>query len=104
YSRRRGFEGGQMPLHRRMPKRGFANPFSKDLSIVNVETLNAFEGGTVIGPEELALEGLVHARRKGIKILGDGDLKVALTVKAHAFSKSAQEKITAAGGTTEILS
>ncbi|HEY4741038.1 MAG TPA: 50S ribosomal protein L15 [Candidatus Acidoferrales bacterium] len=104
YSRRRGFEGGQMPLHRRMPKRGFANPFSKDLSIVNVETLNAFEAGAVIGPEELALEGLVHARRKGIKILGDGDLKVALTVKAHAFSKSAQEKITAAGGTTEILS
>jgi large subunit ribosomal protein L15 len=104
YSRRRGFEGGQMPLHRRMPKRGFANPFSRDLSIVNVETLNAFEAGAVIGPEELALEGLVHARRKGIKILGDGDLKVALTVKAHAFSKSAQEKITAAGGTTEILS
>jgi large subunit ribosomal protein L15 len=104
YSRRRGFEGGQMPLHRRMPKRGFANPFSRDLSIVNVETLNAFEAGAVIGPEELALEGLIHARRKGIKILGDGDLKVALTVKAHAFSKSAQEKITAAGGTTEILS
>jgi large subunit ribosomal protein L15 len=104
YSRRRGFEGGQMPLHRRMPKRGFANPFSRDLSIVNVETLNAFGAGAVIGPEELALEGLVHARRKGIKILGDGDLKVALTVKAHAFSKSAQEKITAAGGTTEILS
>lgn len=104
YSRRRGFEGGQMPLHRRMPKRGFANPFSRDLSIVNVETLNAFEAGAVIGPEELALEGLVHARRKGIKILGDGDLKVALTVKAHAFSKSAQEKIAAAGGTTEILS
>jgi len=104
YSRLRGFEGGQMPLHRRMPKRGFANPFSRDLSIVNVETLNAFEAGAVIGPEELALEGLIHARRKGIKILGDGDLKVALTVKAHAFSKSAQEKITAAGGTTEILS
>ena len=104
YSRRRGFEGGQMPLHRRMPKRGFANPFSRDLSIVNVETLNAFEAGAVIGPEELALECLIHARRKGIKILGDGDLKVALTVKAHAFSKSAQEKITAAGGTTEILS
>jgi len=104
YSRRRGFEGGQMPLHRRMPKRGFSNPFSRDLSIVNVETLNAFEAGAVIGPDELALQGLVHARRKGIKILGDGDLKVALTVKAHAFSKSAQEKITAAGGTTEILS
>jgi large subunit ribosomal protein L15 len=104
YSRRRGFEGGQMPLHRRMPKRGFSNPFSRDLSIVNVETLNAFEAGAVIGPDELMLEGLVHARRKSIKILGDDDLKVALTVKAHAFSKSAQEKITAAGGTTEILS
>ena len=103
YSRRRGFEGGQMPLHRRMPKRGFANPFSRDLSIVNVETLNAFEAGAVIGPEELALEGLIHARRKGIKILGDGDLKVALTVKAHAFSKSAEQKITAAGGKVEVI-
>ncbi len=104
YSRRRGFEGGQMPLHRRMPKRGFANPFSREISIVNVATLNAFAAGAVVGPEELALHGMIRARRDGIKVLGDGDLKVALTVKAHAFSKSAQEKITAAGGTTEILS
>src|SRR5271170_8392443 len=84
YSRRRGFEGGQMPLHRRMPKRGFSNPFSRELAVVNVETLNAFAAGTVVGPEELARDGMVHARRGGIKILGDGDLKVALTVKAHA--------------------
>jgi len=104
YSRRPGFEGGQMPLHRRLPKRGFRNPFSREWAVVNVETLNAFAAGSVIGPVELANEGLVHARRDGVKILGDGDLKVALTVKAHAFSKSAQEKIAAAGGKTEILS
>jgi large subunit ribosomal protein L15 len=104
YSRRRGFEGGQMPLHRRMPKRGFANPFSRELSIINVETLNAFDAGAVVGPEDLVKHGMIHARRDGVKILGSGELKVALTVQAHAFSKSAQEKITAAGGKAEILS
>jgi large subunit ribosomal protein L15 len=104
YSRRRGFEGGQMPLHRRMPKRGFSNPFSREFAVVNIESLNAFGSGTTVGPEELVKHGLVRAQRDGVKILGDGDLKVALTVKAHAFSKSAQEKIAAAGGKAEILS
>jgi len=103
YSQRRGFEGGQMPLHRRMPKRGFANPFSREFAVVNVETLNAFGAGAEVGPDDFVKHGLVHARRDGIKILGDGELKVALTVKAHAFSKSAQEKIAAAGGKAEIL-
>ncbi|HXW17217.1 MAG TPA: 50S ribosomal protein L15 [Candidatus Acidoferrales bacterium] len=104
YSRRRGFEGGQMPLHRRMPKRGFSNPFPRELSVVNVETLNAFAAGTTVGPEELVKHGMIYARRDGVKVLGDGELKVALTVKAHAFSKSAQEKIAAAGGKAEVLS
>lgn len=92
-----------MPLHRRMPKRGFRNPFSREFAVVNVETLNAFAAGATVAPEDLVLHGIIHARRE-VKILGSGDLKVALTVKAHAFSKSAQEKINGAGGTVEILS
>jgi large subunit ribosomal protein L15 len=103
YSRRRGFEGGQMPLHRRIPKRGFANPFSKEFAVVNVEALGVFNAGETIGPPELIQRGLIHARRDGVKILGDGELKVALTVRAHAFSKSAQEKIQSAGGKAEVL-
>ena len=103
YSRRAGFEGGQMPLHRRIPKRGFRNPFGRDLAVVNVETLNAFPAGETVTPETLVALGLVRDPRDGVKILGDGDLKVALAVRAHAFSKSAQEKITRAGGSFEIL-
>jgi len=103
YQRRRGFEGGQMPLHRRMPKRGFSSPFPREFAVVNVETLNAFAAGETIGPPELVQRGMIHARRDGVKILGNGELKVALTVKAHAFSKSAQEKINGAGGKAEIL-
>jgi large subunit ribosomal protein L15 len=103
YSRRPGFEGGQMPLHRRIPKRGFANPFTREFAVVNVESLNAFPAGETIGPPELIKSGLIHARRDGVKILGDGELKVALTVRAHAFSKSAQEKIAGAGGKAEVL-
>jgi large subunit ribosomal protein L15 len=103
YSRRRGFEGGQMPLHRRIPKRGFANPFSKEFAVVNVESLGVFNAGETIGPPEMIQRGLIHARRDGVKILGDGELKVALTVRAHAFSKSAQEKIAAAGGMAVVL-
>jgi large subunit ribosomal protein L15 len=103
YSRRPGFEGGQMPLHRRLPKRGFSSPFPKTYAVVNVETLNAFPAGETVTPELLSGAGIVRARHDGVKILGDGELKVALTVRAHAFSKSAQEKITAAGGKTEIL-
>ena len=103
YSRRPGFEGGQMPLHRRIPKRGFHAPFSKTFAVVNVSTLNAFPSGETVTPELLVGTGVVHAVRDGVKILGDGDLKVALTVRAHAFSKSAQDKIAKAGGKAEIL-
>jgi large subunit ribosomal protein L15 len=103
YSRRPGFEGGQMPLHRRIPKRGFNNPFGRDFAIVNVESLNAFPDGETVTPEILIAAGLVRKLYGSIKILGDGDLKVKLAVRAHAFSKSAQEKITRVGGTVEIL-
>ncbi len=104
YSRRPGFEGGQMPLHRRIPKRGFHNPFAREFAVVNVESLNAFAAGETVTPESLATRGLVHRERADVKILGEGDLKVGLTVRAHAFSKSAQEKIARAGGKVEILS
>lgn len=103
YARREGFEGGQMPLHRRMPKRGFHNPFSKTFAVVNVESLNAFAAGEAVNLESLRAHGLVRAERDGVKILGDGELKVALTVQAHKFSKSAQEKIERAGGKVEVL-
>ena len=104
YSRRPGFEGGQMPLHRRLPKRGFSAPFPKTFAVVNVENLNAFAAGDTVTPESLTERGLVRAQRSGIKVLGNGELKVALTVRAHAFSKSAEEKIASAGGKTEVLS
>ena len=104
YSRRPGFEGGQMPLHRRLPKRGFSNPFPKEWAVVNVGSLNGFSAGDTVTPESLTERGIVRAMRNGVKILGDGELKVALTVHAHAFSKSAQEKIAAAGGKVEVLS
>jgi large subunit ribosomal protein L15 len=103
YSRRAGFEGGQMPLHRRLPKRGFSSPFPKTFAVVNVESLNAFPSGETVTPESLAGRGLIRATRDGIKILGDGELKVALTVRAHAFSKSAEEKIARAGGKVEVI-
>jgi large subunit ribosomal protein L15 len=103
YSRRAGFEGGQMPLHRRLPKRGFSSPNPTEFAVVNVETLNAFSAGETVTPESLAGKGIVRAKRDGIKVLGDGELKVALTVRAHAFSKSAEEKIARAGGKAEIL-
>jgi large subunit ribosomal protein L15 len=103
YSRRPGFEGGQMPLHRRLPKRGFSSPFPKEFAVVNVESLNVFSSGDTVTPEALTGRGIVRAVRDRIKILGDGELKVALTVHAHAFSKSAQEKIDGAGGKAETL-
>jgi large subunit ribosomal protein L15 len=103
YSRRAGFEGGQMPLHRRLPKRGFTSPFPKTFAVVNVESLNAFPAGETVTPESLAGRGLIRATRDAIKILGDGELKVALTVRAHAFSKSAEEKIARAGGKVEVI-
>jgi large subunit ribosomal protein L15 len=101
YSRRRGFEGGQMPLHRRMPKRGFTNIFRKEYSIVNLEALAAL-GETTINPDVLRKAGVIKTKHP-VKILGDGELKAALTVQAHKFSKSAQEKITKAGGKFEVL-
>jgi large subunit ribosomal protein L15 len=97
----RGFEGGQMPLHRRMPKRGFTNIFRKEYSIVSVERL-AELGETTITPEVLRKAGVVKTKHP-VKILGDGELTVALTVSAHKFSKTAQEKITQAGGKVEVL-
>jgi large subunit ribosomal protein L15 len=103
YSRRPGFEGGQMPLHRRLPKRGFSQPFSKAFAVVNVDSLNAFAAGDTVTPELLVDHGIVRAMRDGIKVLGNGELKVAVTVRAHAFSKSAEEKITKAGGKVEVL-
>jgi large subunit ribosomal protein L15 len=103
YSRRPGFEGGQMPLHRRLPKRGFSAPDSTTYAVINVESLNVFEAGETISPEILYALGVLRVKREGLKILGSGELKVALTVQAHAFSKSAEEKITAAGGKVEVL-
>jgi len=97
----RGFEGGQMPLHRRMPKRGFTNIFRKEYSIVNLESL-ANLGETTITPDVLRQAGVIKTKRP-VKILGDGELTTALTVHAHKFSKSAQEKITKAGGKFEVL-
>ena len=103
YSRRWGFEGGQMPLHRRIPKRGFHNPFGTSYAIVNVESLNVFAAGAMVTPEGLLDRGIVRQTGWDVKVLGTGELKVALTVQAHAFSKSAEQKIVAAGGKVEIL-
>jgi large subunit ribosomal protein L15 len=103
YSRRPGFEGGQMPLHRRLPKRGFKAPNSKTYAVINVESLNVFSAGDTISPDLLYGLGVLRVKRESLKILGDGELKVALTVQAHAFSKSAEEKIAAAGGKVEVL-
>jgi len=102
YSRRRGFEGGQMPLHRRIPKRGFRSPFGKTFAVVNLEELNAFPAGETVTPELLRVHGFVRTK-EDIKVLGDGDLKNKIAVHAHAFSASAKEKITKAGGTFEVV-
>jgi len=98
----RGFEGGQMPLHRRMPKRGFTNIFRKEYNIVSLERLVEL-GETTITPEVLRKAGVIKTKHP-VKILGDGELKAAITVHAHKFSKSAQEKITKAGGKFEVIS
>jgi large subunit ribosomal protein L15 len=97
----RGFEGGQMPLHRRMPKRGFTNIFRKEFNIVSLERLVEL-GETTITPDVLRNAGVIKTKYP-VKILGDGELTIALTVHAHKFSKSAQEKITKAGGKFEVL-
>jgi large subunit ribosomal protein L15 len=98
----RGFEGGQMPLHRRMPKRGFTNIFRKEFNIVSLERLVEL-GESTITPEVLRKAGVIKTKHP-VKILGDGELKAAITVHAHKFSKSAQDKITKAGGKFEVLS
>ena len=103
YSRRRGFEGGQMPLHRRIPKRGFRNPFGVQFSVVNLEELNAFPAGETVTPELLRAHGFIRKATGPIKVLGDGELKTKLAIHAHAFSASAKEKITKAGGTFEVV-
>jgi large subunit ribosomal protein L15 len=104
YSRKVGFEGGQMPLHRRVPKRGFTNaPFRKEFAEVNLGRLEVFEDGTIVTPEVLVKRGIVKRVRDGVKILGKGDLTKALTVHAHRFSARAKERIAGAGGKAEVL-
>lgn len=100
---RLGFEGGQQPLFRRLPKRGFTNINRKDYAIVNVETLNRFEDGTTVTPALLIESGVVKNEMSGVKILGEGNLEKKLTVQAAKFSKSAEEAITAAGGSIEVI-
>ncbi len=103
YGHMRGFEGGQMPLHRRLPKRGFSNaPFKKDLAIINVGQLEKLEGDTFT-PESLVQAGVVKKLGDGLKVLGQGELKRRIAVTAHQFSQSALEKIQAAGGTATVL-
>jgi len=101
---KRGFEGGQMPLHRRIPKRGFFNQFRTEYAVVNLDALaEVFESGTVITPDLLRERGLVHGKRQPIKVLARGDVSKKLTVHAHKFSGKAAEKIAAAGGTAEMI-
>jgi large subunit ribosomal protein L15 len=103
YHKKRGFEGGQMPLHRRLPKRGFFNPFRVEYAVVNLDDLAArFAAGAVVTPEVLRAERLVTTKQP-IKVLARGEIAVALTVKAHKFSGKAAEKIAAAGGSVETL-
>ena len=102
YQHQRGFEGGQMPLHRRVPKRGFTNIFRVEYDIVNLSDLNRFEAGQEVTPEALASLRLARKSRK-VKILGDGEIGKPLTVSAHKFSASAQAKIEAAGGRCEVI-
>jgi large subunit ribosomal protein L15 len=100
---RPGFEGGQMPLQRRLPKRGFTNIFRKEIIAINVDALNRFENGAIVTPETLKEAGVIKKIADGVKILGNGELEKSLTVKANAFSKSAADKIAAAGGTVEVI-
>lgn len=100
---RPGFEGGQMPLFQRLPKRGFTNVHRKEFAIVNLDALNRFEEGAEITPELLLEEGIVSKQKSGIKVLGKGNVDKKFTVKAHKFSASAKEAIEAAGGQTEVV-
>ena len=100
---RPGFEGGQMPLYRRIPKRGFTNRFAKEYAEVNIADLNRFEDGTVVDFDLMLQSGLVKQVKDGVKVLGNGELEKKLTVKAEKFSKSAAEKIEKAGGKAEVI-
>jgi large subunit ribosomal protein L15 len=100
---RPGFEGGQMPIHRRLPKRGFTNIFKKDIAVINVRDLVRFDAGSVVDEAALVGAGLVNGRHDGIKLLGQGEITSALTVKINAVSRSAKEKIEAVGGTIEVV-
>ena len=99
---RPGFEGGQMPLHRRLPKRGFTNIFKKKIVVINIRDLSRFESGSTVDEAALVRIGLVKGRRDGIKLLGKGDITFPLTVKVNDVSKNAREKILAAGGNIEV--
>lgn len=100
---RLGFEGGQMPLYRRLPKRGFTNHFAKEYAEINVCDLNKFENGAVVDMEALLAAGMVKQVKDGVKVLGNGEIEKSLTVKAEKFSKSAVAKIEAAGGKVEVI-
>lgn len=102
YSLMRGFEGGQMPLHRRLPKRGFTNPFREEYAVVNLSRLNELDGDTFT-PDSLVASGVVKKLGRGIKILANGELKRKIKITAHAISETAAEKIKAAGGTVELI-
>ena len=104
YSRKRGFEGGQMPLKRRVPKRGFTNIFRTEYRTVNVDRLNEIPAGSEVTPESLQKMGLLRKGERPVKILGNGTLTIALTVRAHKYTGSAAQKIQAAGGTAEVIS
>ena len=99
---RRGFEGGQMPLYRRLPKRGFKNVLAKEYAEVNVEQLNRFDANAVVDPAALVEAGILKNVLDGVRVLGNGELSKALTVRAQGFTKSAQQKIEAAGGKVEV--
>ncbi len=99
---RPGFEGGQMPLHRRLPKRGFTNIFKKKIVVINIRDLERFESGSIVDEAALIRAGLVKGRRDGIKLLGQGEINVPLTIKVNGVSKNAREKIIAAGGNIEV--
>ena len=102
YSKMRGFEGGQMPLHRRLPKRGFTNIFKKKFALVNLSTLEKMEG-TSFDPTSLISAGVIHKVHDGLKVLANGELTRAINVSGHLFSKAAEEKIKAAGGTVTVI-
>ncbi|MBT9439377.1 MAG: 50S ribosomal protein L15 [Desulfobacterales bacterium] len=100
---RPGFEGGQMPIHRRLPKRGFTNIFRKNIAVVNIRDLSRFEQNSIVDEDALFNSGLVKGKIDGIKLLGQGEIKISLTVRLNTVSKNAREKILAAGGNIEVL-